>query len=255
VGSRTIWRFVLLAYGVTWLLLAPLVLSGLGVLPSLPAWVHALGALGPLAAAYLSPRDRGLFAPAGPSRLGGRGLLACLATPVVFALLALATVASSGETVIGPLVAVARDPAWLSSLAAGSLAYGFGEEAGWRGWLHPRLQARHSAVTATLMLTPIWAVWHAPFFFYRFDFDGPITLAGFFIALLAGAFWLAFLYNSTSSVLVVAVWHVLWNVANISLGVVSPTAVGVLNGLMMVLGFGVAVVYGRHGLRVPASGA
>lgn len=243
-------RFVALAYGVTWLLVAPLVLSGQGMLPQLPAWLHAAGALGPLLAAYLSARDRGVFASSGPSRLTPGLVLLCLATPVVFAALALAVVASSGEPVVRPLVEAGRELDWWLSLAAGSLAYGFGEEAGWRGWLLPRLQARHSAVTATLILTPIWAAWHAPFFFYRFDFDGPVTLVGFFVGLLAGAFWLAFLYNSTSSVMVVAVWHVLWNVVNIALLALPGMAVAVLNALMMVLGFGIAVVYGRRGLRV-----
>jgi hypothetical protein len=92
--------------------------------------------------------------------------------------------------------------------------------------------------------------WHTPFFFYRFDFEGPVTIVGFFVGLLAGAFWLAFLYNSTSSVWIVAVWHVLWNVANIALAVVSATAVGILNGIMMALGVGVAAVWGRRGLEV-----
>ena len=136
------------------------------------------------------------------------------------------------------------------SLLVGSLAYGLGEEPGWRGWLQPYLQARHSPFKATLLLAPIWAAWHAPFFFYRFEFEGAVTVVGFFIGLLAGAFWLAFLYNSTKSVKVVALWHVLWNVANISLAAISSTAVGVLNALMMILGFGIAAMYSRHGLQV-----
>lgn len=243
-------RFTLLAFGITWLAVSPMVLSEQGVLPALPAWLHGLGAFGPVLAAYFSGRKRGVYASAGPSRMSRGWIGICLATPAIFALVAVVVVASRGEPVVQPLVSAGSRPSWLLSLAAGSLMYGFGEEPGWRGWLQPHLQERHSPVIATLILTPIWAAWHTPFFFYRFDFEGPVTLVGFFVGLLAGAFWLAFLFNSTLSVEVVAVWHVLWNVANICLGVVSATAVGVLNGLMLPLGFGVAAVYGRRGLRV-----
>jgi membrane protease YdiL (CAAX protease family) len=175
-----------------------------------------------------------------------------MATPAILTAAALAVAAMRGEPVTGPLLEAASSSSWWVSLLVGSLLYGLGEEPGWRGWLQPRLQERHTPVVATLILAPIWAAWHTPFFFYRFDFEGPITILGFFVGLLAGAFWLAFLWNSTSSVKVVAAWHVLWNVANIALAAVSDTAVGVLNGLMMALGFGVAAVWGRRGLRAGA---
>lgn len=232
-------RFIALAFGITWILVTPLVLSEWGVLPQLPVWWHGLGALGPVLAAYFSVRERGLYASAGPSRLSRGWLLLCLATPAAFAAVSILIVGLQGEPVSQPLLDAVRDPDWVISLIVGSLFYGFGEEPGWRGWLQPHLQQKHSVFVATLMLTPIWAAWHAPFFVYRFDFEGPLTVVGFFIGLLAGAFWLAFLYNSTRSVKIVALWHVLWNVANISLAAISATAVGVLNGLMMVLGFGV----------------
>lgn len=243
-------RFLLLAFGITWLLVSPLVLSAWGVVPPLPEWLHGLGALGPILAAFLSRRDRGVFSSAGPSRLSTFWVGLCLISPIILAGAAVGVVATQGEPIRAPLATVLGDPAWVASLLAGSLCYGFGEEPGWRGWLQPHLESRYSAVRATLILTPIWAAWHAPFFAYRFDFEGVVTVAGFFIGLLAGAFWLAFLYNSTMSVKVVAVWHVLWNVANISLAAISGTAVAVLNGLMIFLGFGVAVLYARRGLRV-----
>jgi membrane protease YdiL (CAAX protease family) len=242
-------RFVLLAFGITWLGVSPMVLSELGILPPLPVWLHGIGALGPVLAATFSPRARGVYASAGPPSMSSGWITVCLSTPLLLAAVSLALVAMGGQPVAAPLLTAAADPAWLVSLLVGSVLYGLGEEPGWRGWLQPHLQERHSPVVATLILTPIWAVWHTPFFFYRFDFEGPVTIVGFFVGLLAGAFWLAFLWNSTSSVWTVAVWHVLWNVANIALGAVSSTAVGILNGIMMTLGFGVALVWGRRGLR------
>ncbi|WP_455222096.1 CPBP family intramembrane glutamic endopeptidase [Kaarinaea lacus] len=238
-------RFLILAYGITWILVSPLVLNAWGILSGVPWWLHGLGAFGPTLAAYFSVRDRGIFTSAGPSRLSRSWIFLCLITPLIFALVTGVIVWGLGEPVLPPLIEAVRKPAWILNLMIGSLLYGFGEEPGWRGWLQPRLQQRHSPFVATLILTPVWAIWHVPFFVYRFHFEGIITIVGFFIGLLAGAFWLAFLYNRTRSVKVVALWHVLWNVVNMSLMEVSSTAVSILNGLMMVLGFSVAVVLVR----------
>jgi len=244
-------RFVVLAYGITWLAVTPLVLGALGIGHGVPAWWHGFGALGPILAAYWSRRDHGLFARRQPSALTPPVIALSLATPALFAAVSLLAVALTGVPVIRPLLEACRNSDWILSLLVGSVLYGLGEEPGWRGWLLPYLQQRHSAVRATLLLTPVWAVWHLPFFIYRFDFAGPGTVAGFFAGLLAGAFWLTFLFNSTGgSVRVVAAWHVLWNVMNVSLAAVSPAAVAILNTLMMILGYGVVVVYGRRGLSV-----
>ena len=240
-------RFVLLAFGITWLLVTPLVLAKAGVIAPLPGWLHGLGALGPILAAYWSPREHGLFEARGRSSMSAAGAVLALVTPILFAMVALSAVAASGTPVARPLLLAAGQPFWWLDLAVGSVLYGIGEEPGWRGWLLPRLQERHTPLVATLLLAPIWAAWHAPFFFYRFDFQGIGMLVGFFVGLLAGAFWLTFLFNGTGgSVKVVAGWHVIWNVANLALASVSFNAVAILNALMMALGFGVAVVRGRH---------
>lgn len=242
-------RFIILAFGITWIAVSPLVLSAWGVLPPLPGWLHGLGALGPVLAARFSTRDRGVYERAGPSRLSGLQVGICLATPLALAGVALGVPVLQGEPLVAPLAEAVRNPDWVVALLTGSVLYGLGEEPGWRGWLQPHLQETLSPVPATLALAGIWGLWHAPFFVYRFEFDGIVTVVGFFVGLVAGAFWLAFLYNSTGSVKVVAAWHVLWNVANIALAAISSAAVGVLNGLMIALGFGIALRYGKRGLR------
>lgn len=256
---RQVLRYGLVAYGITWLAVLPLVLQGLGIVSwnVPPAW-HGLGALGPVLAAWWMRRSTepamrwtDVYRRQG-RRVADPVIMTALAlSPIMLLVLTLAGVSIGGGSLSAISTAVApMDPTWITGLFVASVLYGFGEEPGWRGWLLPHLQAKRGAVRATLIVAVIWAVWHAPFFAYRFDFDGLPTVIGFFVGLLAGAFWLTFVFNSTGgSVLTVAVWHMLWNAANL-IAAPSAAAVMVLNGLMIVLGYGVAIVWGRHGLRL-----
>lgn len=108
-----------------------------------------------------------------------------------------------------------------------------GEETGWRGYALPELQRRFSPLTATLILAPIWFLWHLPQFAvigtYR-DF-GPVEYAGMFFGLTCGAIVLTWLYNrSGGSVLLVVVWHGAYNFA-----AATQAAAGVLAGLVTTL--------------------
>jgi membrane protease YdiL (CAAX protease family) len=91
------------------------------------------------------------------------------------------------------------------------LTYGFGEEAGWRGYALPQLQSKHSAMMATIILTMFWLGWHIPTFFYRYQLSGGM-LVGFISGLFAGAICLTFLFNYTrGSLLAVSCWHFTFN--------------------------------------------
>jgi membrane protease YdiL (CAAX protease family) len=94
-------------------------------------------------------------------------------------------------------------PLWL-------VTYGFGEEAGWRGFALPRLQKTMSVSRATLVLGLLWILWHVPTFFYHETYQGLgwIMLPGFIIGVLFGAVLFTWLYNGTGgSILMVAIWH------------------------------------------------
>jgi membrane protease YdiL (CAAX protease family) len=258
-------RYSVLAYAITWLLVLPLVLEGLGVgVPEIsPLW-HGLGALGPVTAAFLMRRSenrsfglRDLYRPRATTCLSRPWTGLLLLSPLLllgFGFIGV-TVVTGAPDLVGLAEAISS-PEWLGSVFVGSVLYGLGEEPGWRGWLLPYFQRDRGAVTSTLLVGAIWGGWHAPFFAYRFELGGPGMVVGFFVGLLAGALWLTFVFNSTGgSVWVVAVWHVLWNVSNFLAAAVSDSLVAVLNGLMMVLGFGVAVVWGRRELTVGGGGA
>lgn len=221
---RELLAYFALAYAISWILWAPLVLASRGVaIPrpfSSPLW-HFTGALGPIAAACIvtygrggAAALRGFLAGFSPRRGGwGWQLAAFVAPAVIFAVAWVAVGATTGEW------AALRDFGRSPELPALGLAgnalfqvgtFGAGEETGWRGFALPRLQAHHGALTATLLLTLGWAAWHAPAFFYRPGYAamGPGLVVGWLLSLATGAIVLTWLFNRTgSSLLAVSLFH------------------------------------------------
>lgn len=253
-GSGAVVLYCGLAYAITWLAVSPLVAQalGLGAGPRVPAWWHALGAAGPVGAAFITARAAGgreVFRSWTGAltrvRIPVRWWVIGVGSPLVLWAIGVLTagVVTGQWSAAELLEGAVSEPSWWLGVGLVSLAYGLGEEPGWRGYLLPRLLERYSPRLATLLLATVWAGWHLPFFTYRYDFEGPVTFIGFFIALLAGAYWLTFLYRRTGgSVPAVAVWHLMWNVVNFVGAEMSDLVVGAMNGAMMVLGFGVAWV-------------
>lgn len=44
-----------------------------------------------------------------------------------------------------------------------------GEEIGWRGYVLPRLQAKHNALVSSLIVGVIWGLWHIPKYVSHWD--------------------------------------------------------------------------------------
>ena len=245
-----------LAYGISWMLWAPLWLPALGVhgLPVVP-YHHALGALGPIAAAFIvSAIESGRTGPLDLLRRMGqwRGrtvwILIALLGPYFLLLLGL-LVASVLPGEAPTLATLGRSSEFPQFSALGFLAYnivtfGFGEEVGWRGFALPRLQLRHSDLLATLWLTLGWAFWHAPLFLYRPAFMdmGVAGTTGWLFSLLTGAVLLTWLYNmSRGSLLVVALFHGAVDVAFTS-AASSPVVTNTMGALITLWGIAVAVI-------------
>jgi len=141
-------------------------------------------------------------------------------SPAVFLGLALIAMIAAGKTLPG----VAEFGQFSGIPAIGLVAVlllifvgAVGEEAGWRGYALPRLQRRFSPLTSSVILAVLWFGWHVPQFFviatYR-DF-APFQYVGFFLGLTCGAVVLTWLYNrSGGSILLVAIWHGLFNVVS-----------------------------------------
>ncbi len=103
-----------------------------------------------------------------------------------------------------------------------------GEEWGWRGYILPRLQAKYSALVASLIVGVIWSVWHLPRFLGT-GLSGERSFAWFTAATLALAVLYTWLYNNTrGSLLLVTLFHALGNTS----GMFMPAKFAVVGGIL-----------------------
>lgn len=124
---------------------------------------------------------------------------------------------------------------------------GYGEEAGWRGFASRILARRFGRFRGTLVVAALWMAWHLPLFWLNAsmqDLVGPVLL-GWAIGMVCAAFLLAGLYfASHNSILVVAVWHTLYNFT-----VATPAGIGsaaaVITSVVMVWGAYFAFIWWR----------
>ncbi|MFC1962852.1 type II CAAX prenyl endopeptidase Rce1 family protein [Chloroflexota bacterium] len=95
---------------------------------------------------------------------------------------------------------------------------GLGEELGWRGFLLPRLQARHSALVASIIVGIVWGLWHVPLFMVEgmsptYEFGQaygviPATLGHMVVITIPWAILYTWFYNNTKGSLLLAfVFH------------------------------------------------
>ena len=234
-GTKGLWplaAFVATAYALSWGWTFPFVAVG-DVIEQGTGWpTHFPALLGPAIAALAVTAlvwgragVRDLLANMTRWRMPLRWWAATL-SPLVFLGVALVIAVAVGDVPSGSdfgrysgLPAIGVVPV----AAIAILINGIGEETGWRGFALPQLQRRYGALAAALLVTPIWALWHLPYFFtidtYR-DF-APAGYFGFLFGLACGSIVLTWLYNGTGgSVLACAIWH---GVYNIESGTVAAT--------------------------------
>ena len=114
------------------------------------------------------------------------------------------------------------------------LFVGLGEEPGWRGFALPRLQIKHSPLIASLILAPIWALWHLPLIGNEFPL--PIVVP-FVLSVFGGTFLLTWIFNrAEGSVLLTMFFHATLNA--VGAGLIFPLFSGVpLIALWWIYGF------------------
>jgi len=101
------------------------------------------------------------------------------------------------------LFGFAAAPLTFVPFALGVLVFGpIPEELGWRGYALDGLQARYSALVASLILGCVWALWHLPLFFMQGTFQSGqigLGLTGFIAynaSIIASAVLYTWVYNN-----------------------------------------------------------
>ena len=253
LDTRPLMVFFALAYALSWSWVIPLAVTDQVVRRGVGWPTHHPALLGPaIAAAVVTawtvgrPGVRDLLARVARWRVPVRWWLVAV-SPVVFLGLALIAMAAAGQALPD-----AADFGRFSGIPAVGLAGvlliifvgAAGEETGWRGYALPQLQRRFSPLTSSLILTLVWFGWHLPQFLviatYR-DF-APVQYVGMFLGLACGAVVLTWLYNrSGGSVLLVIVWHALYNVVAATEAATGVLA-AVVSTLIMIQGLALVVL-------------
>ena len=124
------------------------------------------------------------------ARIGFSSYAIIFGLPILLCGAAMAIMAVFGQPIALPTAAAARElPERFIFIL---LFIGLGEEPGWRGFALPRLQKRHSPLVASLILAPIWALWHLPLMGNEFP---PAIIPAFLISLLGGTLIQTWLFN------------------------------------------------------------
>ena len=239
-----------LAYLWTWSTTLPLLLQKRGLVDlGLPDAWEVVGAFGPFVAAYLvirrtegAPGLQAFWHNLWNWRVGAGGLALALLVPVAFLLLAglLVTLQTGAPPSLEALATgrLGTLRAVVDLVLVSSVLQGLGEEPGWRGFVLPKLLDRFRPLAATLMLFPVWWLWHLPSFLGRPEFGLPQFL-GFGLGILSAAIWLTFLWERTRSIPVAVFWHAALNITRgIALGFSTS----------MFLAYGMVVAVGALGI-------
>src|SRR5215218_9388513 len=133
----------------------------------------------------------------------------------IIALTALMVVAVWVSTLFGaPAPVVVATVAGTLSIFLFSIFPGsaVGEELGWRGFALPRLQARHSALAASLIVGSVWGTYHFPLFLLGAPIRPFSLFFPFAISCVIMSIFYTWMYNGTrGSLLIVVLLHATTN--------------------------------------------
>lgn len=127
------------------------------------------------------------------ARFGLRWYAVIFGLPLLFCAAAIGIMAGFGKSIAWPEATAWRElPDRFIFIF---LFIGLGEEPGWRGFALPRLQKLHTPLVASLILAPIWALWHLPLMGNEF----PVAvIPAFLMSLLGGTLIQTWLFNRTN---------------------------------------------------------
>ena len=169
--------FFIIAYAGSWLVVLPFLrsASGVGILPfDWPVPFAVSAALAPFAGPFLAA-----FVMTGVTE-GKPGIRRLLGRMVqwrvgfwwyLFALVGIPAITVLGAIALPGVLASYESPSlWLlltypiAFVMALVIGGPLGEEPGWRGFALPRLQRNYGPLGGSLVLGPLWGLWHLPYF-------------------------------------------------------------------------------------------
>lgn len=128
------------------------------------------------------------------------------------------------------------------------IAFAWTEEIGWRGFALPRLQAKRSALSASIILGVIWGLWRLP---DRLSSEGfsCIHFVLFMIGIVAASILFTWLYNNTKGSLCIAImFHAAINTALFCMPVDRIDLYSLTVALMWVVAIAVVRAFGPERL-------
>jgi CAAX protease family protein len=216
--------FFVIAYAGTWLVELPYVLSedGSGLLPyssPLAIWMMPLSVfMGPFLAAFIMTgvtegrEGVGRFLRRFVLwRVGLRWyLFALFGVPVLVVLSAVVIPGVLGSFEgLGALAPLSVLGIYVYVLFLGGA---LGEEPGWRGFALPRLQSMHGPLLGSLILGPLWALWHLPLFWTPWNELSAFNVVVFVLSTTSLAIMYTWVFNNTKgSVLMAILIHASFN--------------------------------------------
>src|SRR5215211_3761518 len=254
VKRHPIITFFVLTYVITWAIESPLVFLTDSVTATQGLVLVILASNVPSAVAIVLTAvvlGRGAL-----RKLLGR-LLIWRVSPFWYLVVFLGPVALTGGVVLlnalmgGPALSLGMTLVGAAIFFAISVVPGsaLGEEIGWRGYVLPRLQSRMSALSASLLIAPIWALWHLPLWLTGEPGRTPTLYTGFLVSAFALSIISTWVYNSTGgSLLMVVLAHATVNLpltlVRDDLGAQATVPVLLYFGLLIVAAIVVVIVTG-----------
>ena len=128
------------------------------------------------------------------------------------------------------------------------------EEAGWRGFALPRLEAKYNALVSSLILGVIWTFWHLPLFYLTGATQMSIPMPIYLLLTITLTTYMTWLYNNTrGSLIITTLAHYSYNLTGTLLtGPLSlmPAMVFYLTAgpLLFLIVIGVVIYFGPKNL-------
>ena len=215
-------KYFVIAFAFTWFFWGLDVLGARDMIPALPG-LTVVGTFGPLVAAVIVTAQES-------GRAGLRSLLGrvvrwrvapiwyavAILGPLVITLGAIALHVALGGQPPSLGLLIGALPTLLIFVVYMMIAVALGEEVGWRGYALPALQARYSALLASLILGVMWGLWHLPVFFNPDTFYSNLPFALWLAYIVPFAILITWVFNSAGgSVLMAMFFHAVMNACSV----------------------------------------